>query len=86
MPECEASAAAAPPTARGKRMAQLGHCDCRFPIGRTSRASRFCGQPAQPGSPYCAYHHAIAYQPRIAEQADARGETGNAGQTNEARS
>lgn len=34
--------------------------DCRFPDG-DGPAFLFCGQPAAPGSSYCAHHHAICY-------------------------
>lgn len=37
---------------------------CRWPLGDpTSKQFRFCGQPVDHGTPYCADHGRVAYQP-----------------------
>jgi len=37
---------------------------CRFPIGDPAEADfHFCGWAPKPGSPYCSYHHGIAFVP-----------------------
>ncbi len=42
----------------------LTHKTCRWPIGDPGDEDfAYCGDHAQPGSPYCAHHARIAYQP-----------------------
>ncbi len=45
---------------------------CRWPEGDPrDPAFRFCGEAAREGSPYCAAHHARAYQPMPARRSPA---------------
>ena len=47
----------------------LGANDCKWPIGDPATAEfRFCGQGAQGGKPYCAYHASLAFQPNSARR------------------
>ena len=42
---------------------ELKEAMCRWPLGDPASPDfRYCGSPA-PGSPYCAHHAALAYQP-----------------------
>lgn len=51
----------------------------KWPIGDPlSPQFRFCGAPAENGSPYCSYHACLAYQPRPGSNA-ARKTTGDQG-------
>lgn len=44
---------------------------CRWPHGDpTSAEFRFCGAKSPPGTPYCAYHSQIAYQPSLERRRD----------------
>lgn len=45
------------PQQTGVSLLDLGHKDCRFPVGK----SLFCGEARRDDSPYCAQHHARAY-------------------------
>lgn len=39
---------------------------CKWPIGHPGEADfHFCGQPSQPGFPYCREHCAVAYQAQL---------------------
>lgn len=43
---------------------QLNERTCKWPIGDPSRDDfYFCGRNSDPGTPYCAHHCRIAYQP-----------------------
>jgi GcrA cell cycle regulator len=43
---------------------ELKESMCRWPLGDpTSSEFRYCGSPAANGSPYCAHHGKLAYQP-----------------------
>lgn len=47
------------------RLADLSSAACKWPIGDTrDRDFGYCGWAALKGSPYCAEHRAIAYEPR----------------------
>ncbi len=53
-----------PAPAAAPQRAQGGH-GCMWPIGDPKSAEfHFCGEPADPGRPYCAPHCAQAYQRR----------------------
>lgn len=44
---------------------------CRWPLGDPGKEDfRFCGSRNQTGSPYCAHHAAIAYQPVLDRRRD----------------
>lgn len=49
-----------------KPLEDLGHHDCKWPIGHDHPLS-FCGQPAAPDKIYCDAHAALAYRPRPEE-------------------
>ncbi len=46
----------------GVAFMDLARRDCRYPLGeRDDPPTLFCGEPTRTGSPYCAFHHAVAY-------------------------
>ena len=51
----------APPARRPFRVFDLLPCHCRYPVFSGSQRGdhRFCGEPRQANSPYCAEHHAL---------------------------
>ncbi len=54
------------PPAEGRitNIMDLTHKTCRWPIGDPGDENfAYCGDHAQPGSPYCEHHARIAYQP-----------------------
>ncbi len=61
-----ATAAADTPIAtlrRGVPFLELRHGQCHYPLGSpTDPPSRFCGEPAEPGSIYCEQCRALAYR------------------------
>jgi GcrA cell cycle regulator len=45
---------------------ELRESMCRWPHGDpTTPEFRFCGAKSPPGTPYCAYHSQVAYQPSL---------------------
>lgn len=52
-----------PPATDGKTLMELGSHECRFAIRSKGSSHWFCGEPAQEQSPYCPYHHQIAWLP-----------------------
>jgi GcrA cell cycle regulator len=51
-------------TAKRVTLLDLTEKVCKWPIGDpTDPDFRFCGNPAQPGKPYCSAHVAVAFQP-----------------------
>jgi GcrA cell cycle regulator len=43
---------------------ELKETMCKWPLGDpTSQEFRYCGSPSPGGSPYCAHHSKLAYQP-----------------------
>ena len=45
-------------------VATLSRNMCKWPIGDPAKDDfHFCGQPAEPGKPYCTYHAQVAFQP-----------------------
>lgn len=55
-----------PPLSRDVSLLDLKAADCRWPLGDGPFV--FCGQHAYDGSPYCEYHHRLAYVPVTARQ------------------
>ena len=54
---------AAPLTAEGRPLLDLGWRDCRWPLGELlERPKFFCGHPVKQGSAWCEAHHRRAYQ------------------------
>ncbi len=68
-----ATAAADRPIAtlrRGVPFLELRAGQCRYPLGSlTDPPTRFCGDPAEPGSTYCEQCRAIAYRRRSDQRA-----------------
>jgi GcrA cell cycle regulator len=56
--------AATAPTALKLALTQLTERTCKWPIGDPQMEEfHFCGNESREGTPYCAYHNRIAYQP-----------------------
>lgn len=55
---------APPPEVMMLGILQLGPTTCKFPIGDPRNVDfGYCGHKRQGTSPYCEYHHRLAYQP-----------------------
>lgn len=53
------------PAGQSCSLLELSETSCRFPNGDPStRGFHFCGAVKPSGTPYCAFHHRIAYVPR----------------------
>ena len=63
----------AAPTPLKLELIELTEITCKWPIGDPAHDDfHFCGHKCKDGSPYCAYHVSLAYQPLAERRRDRR--------------